>query len=242
MKPGEIEKGKFKKVIFGVGSTESHGAHMPMGTDNIIAHAVAKKVADAFDDILLLPPINYGVSDYHQDFPYTLYIKAENMIATLRDLCEAIAFRGIKQIIIINGHDGNIAPLEIVGRQVKMNHPDLAILTFPAWWLHLNDLVPQGTFSGFAHGHGGEAETSLLMAFRPDLVDVSLAKPMVPRLKEDAIMDMKVNFRELSNVGSVGHPELATPEKAKALSEAAIKHIIDYIKYLDSIDWKYTVE
>ncbi|MCL2497388.1 MAG: creatininase family protein [Symbiobacteriaceae bacterium] len=242
MKPGEIQKGNFKKVIFGVGSTESHGAHMPIGTDNLIAHAMAERIAAAFTDMLLLPPVNYGVSEYHRDFPFTLYVKSETMIATIRDICEAIYFRGIRQIIIINGHDGNISPLEIVGRQVKMQYPDLAILTLPAWWLNFRNLVPAGLFSDYAHGHGGEAETSLLMAFYPELIDLSLAVPMIPKLKEDSLLDMKVNFRELSNVGSTGNPQLATPEKARVLAETMIQHTIDYIKYLDSIDWKYAVE
>ena len=242
MRPQDIINGKFKKVIFGVGSTENHGDHMPIGTDNLIAHGLAKRIADSFDDILLLPPINYGVSDYHQDFPFTLYVQAETMISILKDLLDAIAFRGIKQIIVINGHDGNICPIEIAGRYCKMQHPDVSILSLPYWWVNCAKIVPEGTFSEFASGHGGEGETSLLMSFRPELVDLKQAKPMIPKLKDDLVMEMKVKFKELSTVGSTGHPELATPEKAKVLSDALVKYAVDYIKYLNEMDWKYSVQ
>ena len=242
MRPQDIVNGKFKKVIFGVGSTENHGDHMPIGTDNLIAHGLAKRIADAFDDILLLPAIPYSFSTYHQDFPFTLYVQAETITQYLEDLLDAIVFRGIKQIIIINGHDGNIAPIEIAGRYCKMKYPDVSILSLPVWWGTMDKILPEGTFSDFAHGHGGEAETSLMMAFRPDLVDLKLAKPMIPKLEEDLVMEMKVNFSEFSTIGSTGHPELATPEKAKMLADTLVKYAVNYITYLNGIDWKYAVE
>lgn len=241
MKPHEVKDGNFNKVIFGIGSTESHGEHMPMGTDWMIANGLAKNIADQFSDILLLPPVMYGVSEHHKNFNFTLYIQAETMINILKDIFASIHNRGITKIIVVNGHDGNIAPIEIAARAYKMSHPEVSILTLPSWWENLDAILPEGTLSEWNGGHGGETETSMGMALFPELIDLSYAKTMIPKLKNSQVMEMKWSFSEISTVGSVGYPDRANPEKAKLIMEVLVNNASEYIRYLDEMDWKYSV-
>ena len=88
-------------------------------------------------------------------------------------------------------------------------------------------------------GHGGEAETSALLAVRPELVDLSLA-PMdtIPNLPGE---DIRIywKFNELTNTGSTGAPRSATLQKGEEIIRILTKVILDFLNKMDSTDWKY---
>ena len=72
----------------------------------------------------MLPPVNYGVSEHYQDFPFTVTVQFETQIAFIRDILESVYREGIRKVFIMNGHDGNIAPIEVASRSAKVAHPD----------------------------------------------------------------------------------------------------------------------
>ena len=59
---------------------------------------------------------------------------------------ESCIRNGITHIFLMNGHDGNIAPIEIASRKIKEKYPEARIASLPQWWVTVGDLLPKGTF------------------------------------------------------------------------------------------------
>ncbi|MEI6157400.1 MAG: creatininase family protein, partial [Atribacterota bacterium] len=68
----DFKEGHFNKAIFGVGSAENHGFHLPFGNDTLVSHALSLEVAQRVEGMLVLPPVNVGVSTHYDDFLFTL--------------------------------------------------------------------------------------------------------------------------------------------------------------------------
>jgi creatinine amidohydrolase len=142
-----------------VGATEQHGPHLPIGTDTIIATALAERLAAVRDDVLVAPPIAYGSSGEHADFAGTVSLGAPATTAVLVELIRSCdAFRGV---VLVCGHGGNadavrdaVAVADSEGRAVLAWFPSVA--------------------GGDAHA--GRTETSLLLALQPDAVRVERAE------------------------------------------------------------------
>ncbi|HBE79452.1 MAG TPA: creatininase, partial [Firmicutes bacterium] len=137
---------KFDKAIIAVGSCENHGQHLPFGTDTFVSSMLAEKVAEQVTGLLVLPPVNVGMSQHYSHFPFSLTLQPETLIAVLKDILESTVKNGIEKIFIMNGHDGNIAPIEIAARSIKLAHPSVKIATLDAWWVTAGKLLPSDTF------------------------------------------------------------------------------------------------
>ena len=115
----QIKEGKFDKVILAIGSCEAHGQHLAEGCDTIVSYELSKQVADRVPGMLVLPPITVGYSGHYDTFPFTLTFDYETMIHVIYDIVESVLRNGINKIFLMNGHDGNIAPIEIAARKIK---------------------------------------------------------------------------------------------------------------------------
>ena len=230
---------KFDKVILPVGSVERHGDHLPIGTDTMVAYELSKLVAEEVDNLLVLPPINYGVSGHYASFPPTLSIEADTMVKILEDVLESIIRHKLEKIIIFNGHDGNIAPIEVATRHIKVLHHQVKIAVQNAWWITAGKLLPPDTFEVWEGlGHAGEGETSMVLALHPELVEMQYAEGRVPKdLPDD--MDIKWLFSELTSNGATGDPTKGTEKKGEMMKEVLVKSVVDFIKKMDAVDWKY---
>jgi len=228
----------FEKVILPLGSLESHGNHLPFGTDSLTPHLIALEVAARVPKTAVLPPVNYGVSEHYKQFPFTVSLQFETEIALLRDILESVHREGIRKVFIMNGHDGNIAPIEVAARTAKVSHPDFKIVSLDAWWQLVGNLVPPGFFEVWnGLGHGGEGETSICLALFPDLVDMSKAAGVVPHLPPH--VDVKWTFDELTNTGASGDPTKSSREKGLKMKETLVNTIVQILTDLDKNDWDY---
>lgn len=187
---------KSKRAIIPVGSMEQHGPHLPVSTDALIAEHVAGLIAKKAG-ALVLPAVAYGVSFEHAPM-FNVSLKDLTLASVLRDMCESLAGHGVRQVIIINGHHGNIEALKRVkgvkGTSVHVIH----------YWRHMKQEL----------GHAGDAETSLVLAIAPELVDMKKAVPGArrPTKKEYS----KVAGRPGSFVGVTGNGVWGDPRKASA--------------------------
>ena len=234
----DFQERPFDKVILPLGSLESHGGHLPFGTDAITAHLLALEIAKRVPGFAVLPPVNYGVSEHYKQFSFTVSLQFETEIAILDDILESVYREGIRRVFIVNGHDGNIAPIEVAARTAKVKHSDFKIVTLDAWWNVMSNLVPAGFFEVWnGLGHGGEGETSMCLALFPDLVDVSRAAGVVPTLPP--YVDVKWTFDELTNTGASGDPTKATLEKGRKMKEALVDAIVKVLGDLEKNGWDY---
>lgn len=231
-------KHEFDKAVIAVGSCENHGFHLPFGTDTFVSNILAEKVAERVKGLLVLPPINVGVSEHYAHFPFTLTLQPETLIAVLKDIMRSVIKNGMKKIFIMNGHDGNIAPIEIATRSIKMEFPEVRIASLDAWWVTAGNLLPENTFEVWnGLGHAGEGETSMGLALFPELIEMEYARGVVPNLPDG--IEIKWNFAELTDCGATGDPTKGTVEKGRLMEEALVNRLVKFFEEMDACDWRY---
>jgi creatinine amidohydrolase len=193
---------KSKIAIIPVGSMEQHGPHLPVSTDALIAEHVASLVAKKVG-ALVLPAVAYGVSFEHAPM-VNISLKNLTLASVIRDMCASLAGHGVKQVIILNGHHGNIGALRrirgVKGASVHVIH----------YWRHMGQEL----------GHAGDAETSLILAIAPKLVDMKKAVPSArkPTKQEYAkIAYLPGAFVRVTGNGVWGDPRKASAKKGQKL-------------------------
>jgi len=234
-----LEAGGFDKAVLAVGSTESHGEHLPHGTDTLIASHLAEAVADRVEGLLVLPALPIGMSVHYSMFPIALTLTTETLMLVLREVFASLLNHGIKKLLLVNGHDGNIPAIEASTREFRTEHPEMRIAVLEAWWVSAGELLPEGTFEVWdGLGHGGEGETSMMLAVAPELVEMERAKGVVPDLP--AHVQVKWRFDEITPYAVTGDPTKATPEKGRLMRDALVDLLVDFIEEMDGKDWGIT--
>ena len=150
------------------------------GPDLFVPMEVARRAAEKLERTIVAPGVPFGTSIHYNQFPLSLTLRFETTIAIAEDIFESLINNGIKHIVILNGHDGNIPALEIAARKVKDRHKEAVLVLVPAWWDITGAKMPQDFEVWNGLGHGGEGETSIMMAVRPDLVNLEEAISQVP--------------------------------------------------------------
>ena len=223
-------------VIFG--ACENHGDHMPYGSDFIMPLELATRLAQKRKEIIILPPVPYGVSSHHKDFFMTISLESETMVGVIRDVLQSIIDNKISHILIINGHDGNIGPIEVASRTIKERNPQAVVACLESWWTLVGKLEPELFDVWEGLGHGGEGETSAMLAARPDLVDMALAPPdVVPKLPKNIRLYWK--FSELTNTSATGSPRNATVDKGEKMMGVLERVLVNFLEEMDGTGWKY---
>jgi creatinine amidohydrolase len=225
-------------AILVFGACENHGDHMPFGSDFIFPTEIAKRLATKVNNVIVLPAIPYGVSLHHDQFQMTMSINPETLVGIISDLLSSLIQNKIRRVLIINGHDGNIGPIEVAARSIKNKHPEMTIACLESWWILVGQLKKDlfEVWSGL--GHGGEAETSAILAVRPDLVNMESApKEVIPKLPENIRIFWK--FDELTSTGATGAPQKASIEKGNEILQMLQDLLLSFIKEMELSDWKY---
>lgn len=236
----QVKEGNYDKAILAVGSCEAHGQHLAEGTDTLVSYMLSRKIADNVKGLLVLPPITVGYSAHYDTFPFTLTLSYETTIRVIYDIVESTLRNGIKNIFIMNGHDGNIAAIEIAARQIKEKYPEARIATLPTWWVTAGELLPEGTFEVWnGLGHAGEGESSLAYYLYPQWCQPELASCVIPD-HLPANIEIKWDFAELTNTATTGDATKATAQKGKLMADALVDCVVEAIKELDSRGWDYT--
>jgi creatinine amidohydrolase len=187
---------------------------------------------------MVIPPIAYGLSAHYNKLPFVVSLQPETITNLIKEVLQEVIRNGIKKIIIINGHDGNIAPIELAARAVKVQHPDAVITCLNDWWIAAGKMIPQGTLEVWnGWGHAGEGETSMGLALFPELMQMEHAKGVVPNLPEH--VEIKWRFEELTDTGASGDPTKGTVEKGKLLEKAVVDVLVNFINEMDKNNWKY---
>lgn len=223
----EIKKG-FDTVILPVGATEQHGKHMPISSDWVIGEVLGTTVAQKLGRALVAPVIRVGTSHSHMQFAGTLSIRERLLQDLLRDYVFSLAWHGFRHIVVLSIHPGNSPIVEKTISQLQPLYPHLNIIscsdasgvreTMRSTSERLG-LDPRATGD-----HAGLAETAMLLAHRPDLVEMRKAEAgFVDEISEEARIE-KEGILAVSKNGVLGDPRKATPE----IGRDFLKDLSDY--------------
>lgn len=208
-------------AVLPLAAVEQHGPHLPVGTDTLIAQGMLDRLrADcpADLDLILLPVQAVGKSNEHLWTPGTLTLSAEAALAAWVEIGLSVARAGLRKIILVNSHGGNLDLMSILSRELRVRAGMLAVR---CQWTSFG--LPEGVYSGRerTYGiHGGDQETSLMLHFRPDLVDMTAARDFRSSAEGAAIPPVgPVAYgwiaSDLNPAGVVGEAHLATAEKGR---------------------------
>jgi creatinine amidohydrolase len=177
-------------AVLPVAATEQHGPHLPLRVDQclvdgIVAQALLQLAPEA--SVLVLPTQQVGYSPEHADFPGTLTLPIDTVIATWLALGECVARAGVRKLLLFNSHGGQASLLDIVARELRVRC-NLIVYGCNWWNLPLGDSV-NGLFSADEQRfgvHAGQTETALMLALAPHTVRMEQARDFPSRSRERA--------------------------------------------------------
>jgi len=239
-------------IIFPVGSTEQHGPSGPLGVDSYAAIALAEDAAKQ-TGVLVTPPLWFGDSPHHLDFPGTISLTTETLVAVTKDVIRSLARSGFKKIITVNGHKGtNIAGLTTACRSLHQYElPDvLMALVDP---MYIAKGIANNIKEAVEH-HAGELEISHIWYKHPNLIKpeklpsqhVDLEPILSPFVHKDLMgkdggdsIEIFWNSREqkaFTPSGSFSDSSKASPEKGRRYHEYMVKNLVEFIEWLRGYD------
>ncbi len=220
--------------ILPMGSIEFHGPHAPLGTDSIIATAIAERVAKRLGGVLF-PLIAYShCPSATRGYPGTVSVRTETMIEYLTEVFRGILAAGVKGILVLNAHDGNIEVVKGAEKAIADEFPDRFVLLIN-WWQTLPESFVNslGFFSqSGGHGHGGPLETSVVQAIKPEAVELSKGKDidLKPGSANEVLHVVCGENRRDAWAGYHGKISEASKEKGEVLIEESVKRIVKAVQ------------
>jgi len=235
-------------VVVPVGSMEQHGPHLPLETDSRIVEEIATRAAQRVADrigVLVTPTVWLGLSGQHIDFSGTLTLDPHCFIDVVTGIIKSLEHHGFRRMVLLNGHGGNMAALDVIARTFESDVKTLVVST--AYWRLADEgrieAVRESGPGGMAHA--GEFETSCMLALRPELVHLDRMIRRVPKWNTRYFaMDMQIQRRvqlthkvsDFSDSGVFGDPMIASAAKGDEFLKAVIKGLTDFLVEFASWD------
>ena len=217
----DIESGALAGAVavLPVAATEQHGPHLPLGVDSMIMGFFLAAVTEALPPDLpavILPTQEVGCSHEHLAFPGTLTLAPRDAVTAWVAIGEGVARAGCRRIVLVSSHGGNGPAMELAAQELRVRSGMVAVTT--SWARLGHPPAPEGV--DLAHDwHGGFVETSIMLAFRPDLVEHDRLADFPSRGA-----DMETRFRRLRATRPAGFSWMAqdlNPEGALGYASRA---------------------
>lgn len=222
-------------AVLPVGATEQHGPHLPLSVDSDLVDAVVGAALPLLPPelpVLVLPTQAIGKSNEHARFPGTLTLSAETMIRLWTEIGGCVAATGVRKLLLFNAHGGQVGLMDIVGRDLRARH-DLIVYLSNWYDLPLSDaaMAPFGVDERRFGVHGGDIETSMMRAIRPQHVDMARAQNFTstsqqrageyPILGNGKSARLAWQMQDYNPQGAAGNAAAATADKGRALLASA---------------------
>ncbi|GKS97040.1 creatininase family protein [Acidovorax sp. SUPP2825] len=236
-------------AVLPVAAIEQHGPHLPLSVDAALLQGVidaALPQLPAEVPALFLPPQNVGLSTEHTAYAGTLTLKPATLIALWTELGECVARAGVKKLLLLNGHGGQVSVMDIVARELRQH---CGLLVYSASWFSLP--LPEAVsaqFSAEEHRfgiHGGEIETSMMLHLAPGTVHMAQAQhwrsTSQDRAERYALLGngksakMGWAMQDYHPAGAVGNAAGATAEKGRAVVQAAAAALVQLLGELHAL-------
>ena len=226
---GTARQSKYAIALLPWGATEPHNQHLPYLTDAILSHDIAVDAAAIARDTygipaMVLPPVTMGSQNPGQrDQPFCIHARYNTQRAILTDIVASLHHQGMRKLVIINGHGGNNFKNMI--RDLAVDYPDFLIAT-TEWFT----IVPPNGFFEEKDDHAGELETSVMLHYHPERVNMALAgegksRPFALSSLNEKIAWTPRNWQKVTTDTGIGNPRKATPEKGERYARAVTEKL-----------------
>jgi mycofactocin precursor peptide peptidase len=207
-------------IILPLGANEQHGPHLPLGTDTLLAAALAAGLANDTPNTLVAPALPFGCSDEHTGFPGLLSLDTETLARVIVDCARRLAAWGITRLIVLSAHGGNGHALALASERLSHELPSLQVDLLGTQTTMPNNLLTIAQADGLSPEmvgiHAGEGETSEMLFLHPGLVHMERAAPgytgdmveIMPRL-------MQAGLQGVTQNGVLGDPCAAQASRGK---------------------------
>jgi len=219
-------------VIVPVGSNEQHGPQNPLGTDHLIAKAIAEETAKR-TGVLCLQVIPFGVSSHHKQFWGTIYISPKSFKNYVKEACLSLGYYGVKKIVVVNGHGGNRCALLDMARELRETGIFVSVFQ---WWQAAGKLLPD-RFTPEEEGHAAAEETSVNLALHPQIVNMHKAADEKPHKHATEMEGIILPLDTVDETGSgvFGKSTTASAKKGKMIFEAVVRELIRHVDVLKKV-------
>lgn len=208
-----------------IGSIEQHGLHLPLGTDGIIATALARELSARFEPSYLLPLFPFSSSYEHVGFPGSISLRVSTLAACVKDIFDSLNQSGISRCVIITGHMGNHFLRNVV-QELNIHGPRILLVPGRSHWdLAYKDAGLSSTTS--QDMHAGEGETSLMMHMLPEYVRREYLKDI--NCPSRSLLET-LGMKSYTDTGCIGFPTKASRDKGNALLQALVDRISSTVK------------
>ena len=237
---GQVIDTTYEVALLPWGATEPHNQHLPYLTDCILSHDVAVDAARLAQErsgvrAMVLPYVAMGAQNPGQrELPFCLHYRQRTQQAILADIVESLHHQGIRRLLIINGHGGNIFKGFI--RDLVVDYPDMLILS-SEWFT----VLPARDYFDAPGDHADELETSVMLHYHPELVQMPLAGDghahafALPSLRQKtAWLPRHWNF--VGDDTGIGDPRCATAEKGQRFAFAVAERYAQLLAELVKVD------
>jgi creatinine amidohydrolase len=243
-----MKEGKTTALLY-AGSIEQHGPHLPTCTDTLLGYAVGERVAKKLGNALVAPVVRPGLSEHHIDFPGTFTLSFETFCKLVEECCVSLARQGFKNIVVISSHGGNTDALKAYTPYISKKVADKATIFFLIIDQEMHHEITNRFMKktkatlGEMGAHSGLSETSMVLAVRPELVDMKRARngrsDDVFYLPENVLISQMQAFThgikaQIKN-GILGDPRRSTAELGEEMLEAYAEEQASQIKKIMGI-------
>lgn len=237
---GEVREHTYDVAVLPWGAVEPHNYHLPYMTDCILSYEIASDSAEAAYKkgvkCMVMPPVYFGSQNAGQwNKPFCIHTRSETQKAILSDIVSSLYIQGLRKMVIVNGHGGNTFKSYI--RDLTVDFPDFKIVVVD-WFA----VVPKkGYFEEDPDDHAGEQETSVMLHYHPELVNMDIAgdgavKPGKITAIENKVGWMPRHWDEVSEDTGIGNPKKSTAEKGRRYAEDVVKKISELLVELKQVD------
>lgn len=228
-------------VLIPIGSLEQHGNQLPLGTDTMIVRELVEYIKRELDEnfpMLVFPTLPIGLSTEHRNFCGSITLKPDTLYHMLEDICKNIARHGFKKIAFLNGHGGNAPIIQILSRELRVIEGINIFCIQSGFWdkPEVKATISEGNIWDF---HGGEMETSMVMAIDERLVHLEKAVAGTPtRFEKNKQFGLfgpiSISWigedwqdEEGNPIGIGGNPIGATKEKGRVIFKSFAESIAE---------------